>query len=96
MMPYVRDYKKERLAESQARKDRRNFVTRARRKLIKEGKVRVGDGTSLDHIKQKASGGKDSMSNIRIVDDNANYSRQPGRKGKNKGKIKPENRINGK
>jgi hypothetical protein len=55
----------------------------------------VGDGKSVDHIKPSAAGGKDVMSNYRIVSARANYKRQPKRKGRLKGTIAPENRING-
>jgi ribosomal protein L4 len=81
--------------ESPARKERRNAITRARRRLIREGKLHVGDGKSLDHIVPAAAGGKHVASNYRIVSARANYRRQPKRKGPNKGKIAQENKING-
>jgi hypothetical protein len=55
----------------------------------------VGDGKSVDHIKPAAAGGKHVMSNYRIVSARANYKRQPKRKGRLKGTIAKENRING-
>lgn len=82
--------------ESAARRERRNFITRVRRKLIREGRLRVGDSKQVDHIKQTASGGANRMDNLRVVDASANMRRQPKRKGPNKGYIKPENRIAGK
>lgn len=95
-MAYKRDYKKEDAADSPARKERRRFITRERRRLIREGKLKVGDGKQVDHIKQTASGGKNVRSNLRIVDASANMSRQPNRKGKLKGTIDKKYRINGK
>lgn len=94
-MAYKRDYARERRMESPARRERRNAITRARRRLIREGKLHVGDGKSVDHIKPAAAGGKHVMSNYRIVSARANYKRQPKRKGRLKGTIAKENRING-
>lgn len=94
-MAYKRDYARERRMESPARRERRNAITRARRRLIREGKLHVGDGKSIDHIKPAAAGGKHVASNYRIVNARANYKRQPIRTGKNKGKIAEENKIAG-
>lgn len=94
-MAYKRDYARERRMESPRRRERRNAITRARRRLIREGKLHVGDGKSVDHIKPSAAGGKDVASNYRIISARANYKRQPKRKGRLKGTIAPENRVNG-
>lgn len=97
-MAYQRDYKREARMESSARRTRRNYITRMRRKLIREGRLKVGDSKQVDHVRQSAFGGKNvnTSDNLRIVDAHANMRRQAKRKGPNKGYIKPENRINGK
>ena len=41
--------------------------TMARKKLMKEGKVRKGDGMEVDHIKPLSKGGSNHKSNLRIV-----------------------------
>jgi 5-methylcytosine-specific restriction endonuclease McrA len=94
-MSYKRDYKREAAMESEARKERRNFITRERRRLIREGKLRIGDGKQVDHIKPMASGGKNSRSNLQIVDANANMRKQPNRKGAHKGTVDAKYRIKG-
>lgn len=94
-MAYVRDYKKEARNESAARRERRNYITRVRRKLIREGRLRVGDNKQVDHIKPTAAGGANRMDNLRIISAHDNMRRQPIRTGKNKGKIAKENRVNG-
>lgn len=52
-----RDYKREAAQESQHRKDARVARNRARRRAIREGRSRVGDGTVEDHITPLAKGG---------------------------------------
>lgn len=47
--------------------------TRARYWAIKEGKVKVGDGKVIDHIKPLSKGGaEDAKSNLRVRDAHSN------------------------
>ena len=50
---------------------------KARRQAIKTGKAKVGDGTSVEHIKPLSKGGKSTLSNTKIVSfaDNSSYDR---------------------
>jgi hypothetical protein len=50
---------------------------KARRQAIKSGKAKVGDGTSVEHIKPLSKGGKSTPSNTKIVSfaDNSSYDR---------------------
>lgn len=45
---------------------------RARRHAIAAGKVSVGDGKEVDHVKMLAKGGSDSDSNTRVRSASAN------------------------
>jgi hypothetical protein len=54
--PNKRDYQKENLNDTRARKDARIRNNQARQKAIKEGKVSVGDGFDLAHSKPLAKG----------------------------------------
>jgi len=80
-MPYVnkpRPYKKE--AEYQAQPEQvKNRVARnkARRELIKSGKVRVGDGKDVDHKIPLSKGGLNTSSNLRVktASENRSFSR---------------------
>jgi hypothetical protein len=53
---------------------------KARRKLMKEGKVKKGDGKDVHHVKPVRSGGTNSRSNLRVVDRSKN---RRGSGGKN-------------
>lgn len=44
----------------------------ARAMLMKEGKVKKGDGKDVDHIKPQRSGGSNSRSNLRAVPQSKN------------------------
>jgi|TARA_R110000744_G_scaffold113342_6_gene212403 ribosomal protein S17 len=48
-----------------------------RKKAIKEGRAKVGDGTSVEHIKPLSKGGSDSPKNTKIVsfEDNSSFDR---------------------
>jgi 5-methylcytosine-specific restriction endonuclease McrA len=45
----------------------RALRNQARRKLMKEGKVKKGDGMHVDHIKPLSKGGSNGKKNLRIV-----------------------------
>lgn len=64
----ARDYVQERLNESPKRKKDRAARNRARYKLMKEGKVKKGDGKVVDHKKPLSKGGSNDRSNLRVKD----------------------------
>jgi hypothetical protein len=74
-MATKRDYKKENEYKSQpdqiAKRVARN---KARRMMLKAGKVHKGDGLAVDHIVPLSKGGKNVPSNMRVVDANLNDS----------------------
>jgi hypothetical protein len=79
-----RNYAKE--AEYEARpeqKKRRAARNRARRKAIREGKVRKGDGKELDHTGYHRKGSLDKVP-TRVVSREANRRRQPPTKARGK------------
>lgn len=55
--------------EQTARRVARN---QARQEAIRDGKAKVGDGTSVDHIKPLDKGGSNAKSNRRIISISAN------------------------
>lgn len=61
--PY-RNYERERLLESPQRKAARNERTKARNKLITQGKRAVGDGKVVNHKKPLSRGGSTASSNL--------------------------------
>jgi len=71
----ARDYKKENIYKAQpdqiAKRVARN---KARRMMLKAGKVHKGDGLAVDHIVPLSKGGKNIPSNMRVVDENINDS----------------------
>lgn len=81
---YKRDYKQEYHSESRRRRKLRAMRNRARRELMKEGKVHVGDGKDVDHINPLGFGGGNSRKNLRVRDHeaNASYQRTKGAKMK--------------
>lgn len=79
-----RDYRKERLQESQHRKDARVARNRARRKAIRDGRAKVGDGTVQDHITPLSKGG--SMKGPTRKQSREASDRQGGRLRHQKGK----------
>jgi len=78
-MPKERNYAKEYrdyqgTPEQIARRSARN---KARRKLMKEGKVHKGDGKEVDHKNFNALDNR--ASNLRVLSKKANRKRQPKR-----------------
>lgn len=79
-----RNYKKEaEWASSPEQIARRVARNRARRKAIREGRVRKGDGKELDHVGYHRTGSLDSVP-TRVVSRRANRERQPPTKTKRK------------
>lgn len=54
----------------------------ARATLMKEGKVKKGDGKEVDHKKALRSGGSNNPSNLRVRSASANKSDNGHKKGK--------------
>jgi hypothetical protein len=54
---------------------------RARRHAIADGRVSVGDGKDVDHIRPLRNGGSDDKSNTRVVDRSTNRAWRKGKKG---------------
>ena len=82
-----RDYKKEKREyedDNPWRKKNRVKNNAARRQLMKEGKVRVGDGKDVDHKKPLSKGGGNSRSNLRAVPASKNRSFARTKSGKMK------------
>lgn len=78
-----RNYKKEaKWASSPEQIARRVARNRARRKAIREGKVKKGDGKELDHVGSHPRGSLDNVP-TKVVSRKANRKRQPKHKGKN-------------
>lgn len=74
-----RNYAKETAYENTpAQVKRRVARNRARRKAIREGRVRKGDGKELDHIGFHRTGSLDNVP-TRVVSRSANRRRQPPR-----------------
>ena len=76
----ARDYKREAMLESPARRKARNERKRARRAFEKNLAARYGaetahhmmEGKDVDHKKPLAQGGSNSASNLRLRDPHAN------------------------
>lgn len=78
-MTTQRNYKKETAYENRpAQVARRVARNRARRKAIKRGSVRKGDGKELDHVGFHRTGSLDHVP-TRVVSRHANRIRQPKR-----------------
>lgn len=72
----ARNYKKE-YANYQGSPEqikRRSMRNKARRMLMKAGRVRKGDGKDVDHKRPIVRGGGNSPKNLRVTTDNANRS----------------------
>lgn len=71
----ARNYQRENLykkkpAQVKAREERNS----ARALMMKEGKVSKGDGKQVDHITPLSKGGKNVMSNLRVITAHLNDS----------------------
>jgi hypothetical protein len=79
-----RNYKQEaEWASSPEQIARRVARNRARRKAIREGRVRKGDGKELDHVGYHRTGSLDNVP-TRVTTRRANRERQPPTKTKRK------------
>lgn len=79
-----RDYKRERLLESPERRKKRAQRNKARRMMMRKGKVKKGDGKDVDHKKPLRSGGTTTDKNIRVRSSKANRSDNGGKGGRPK------------
>lgn len=78
----ARDYKKERAYDGKTEvKARRAARNRARYQLMKEGKVRKGDGKDVDHKVPLSKGGSTKRSNLKAVPASKNRSYARTKKG---------------
>ena len=82
-----RDYTKERLAERPERVKERAKRNKARRELMREGKVKKGDGKVVDHKQPLTKGGGTGRSNLRVQSAKASHS-QGGKLQPKSGKAK--------
>lgn len=83
-----RDYKQEaKWAASPEQKKRRAARNRARRKAIREGRAKKGDGKELDHVGYHRTGSLDNVP-TKAVSRSANRKRQPPTKAKGKARDK--------
>jgi predicted transcriptional regulator len=74
----ARDYKKENEYKAKPEQIKMRVErNKARRAAIKAGKAKVGDGTSVEHIKPLSKGGKSTPKNTKLVSfaDNSSYDR---------------------
>jgi len=70
-----RNYAKERAYDSKPEvKKRRAMRNRARYKMIKAGKSKVGDGKDVDHVTEIHAGGSNDISNLKSVNASKNRS----------------------
>lgn len=82
-----RDYTKERLAEDPQRRKDRAKRNKARRQLMREGKVHKGDGKVVNHKKALSKGGSTSRSNLEVQSKKAS-DKEGGRLQPKSGKRK--------
>ena len=78
----TRDYRKEydEYHASPEQKKRRAQRNAARRKAVKQGRVRKGDGKEVDHLGSNRKGALDNA-RVRVVSRASNRKRQPKRNG---------------
>lgn len=84
--PEGRNYAHEYAIESDKRKKQRAERNKARRMLMREGKVHVGDGMDVDHKTPLSQGGKTTRTNLRVQTARANRSYKRTSTGAIKGK----------
>ena len=65
-------------------KRRRAMRNRARRKMIKAGKAKVGDGKDVNHRKEIHAGGTNDIGNLESVDASKNRSYKRDKKARRK------------
>ena len=82
-----RDYRRERLAERPARRKERAKRNKARRELMREGKVKKGDGKVVNHKKPLSKGGGTGRKNLE-VQSRAASNKEGGRLQPKSGKAK--------
>ena len=71
----ARDYQKENIYKAKPEQIKmREERNQARRIMMKAGKVHKGDGKAVDHIVPLSKGGRNTLSNMRVVDANINDS----------------------
>ena len=78
-----RDYKKEASWEKTRKRSRisdRAQRMRARRAMEKAGKVSKNDNKQVDHKKTLKQGGSNAKSNLRVVSDKTNLTKESKRK----------------
>lgn len=68
-----RDYKKEYANERPERRKERAMRNKARRELMREGKLAVGDGKVANHKKPLSKGGSTSRSNLEVQSKKASH-----------------------
>lgn len=71
---YKRDYKQEYANDSAERRKQRAMRNKARRQMMQQGKVKVGDGKDVDHKKPLSLGGSTSKNNLRVISASKNRS----------------------
>lgn len=77
-MAKARDYQKENIYKSQPDQIKKRVErNKARRMMMRLGKVHKGDGMDVDHIKPLSKGGANTVSNMRIrtKSENSSFSR---------------------
>lgn len=79
---YVRDYKQENKYKSTPEQiHRRVLRNKARRQMLKEGRVHIGDHKEVDHIHPLDQGGSGGKHNLRVVSASSNDSFKRDSKG---------------
>jgi 5-methylcytosine-specific restriction endonuclease McrA len=77
-MAKARDYQKENIYKSQPDQIKKRVErNKARRMMMRLGKVHKGDGMDVDHIKPLSKGGSNTVSNMRVrtKSENSSFSR---------------------
>lgn len=73
---YIRDYKQEaKYHATPSQKKKRASRGRARYKLMKQGKVRLGDGMDVDHKNTNANDNSSSNLRVQKASENRSYPR---------------------